>query len=265
MYYLAHAHPPSAASGALRLPAFLPTGLGACLCVVQHSSLVFRSLPSADGSSSGQSEKPPAPLAEIATAQLNARILRITALPAVSKSHGASGDAAEVVAPDQQRLAVLTDHHNPRLIILRHATPAELTADREAEHSEWNKIRTEAVLQLDELARSTAELGLGVWVEEALSASASGKLGDDVGVWKGPRVAVAHTYSGLLKVMPINSGKAPKAAIASGSGEAQGKWSKRQEDEEELMEEDDELDTGASAANGGPLGIANTACAFGVR
>ncbi|PWN51805.1 hypothetical protein IE53DRAFT_313283 [Violaceomyces palustris] len=161
MYYISHAHKSSATIQSLLLPNFLPSGPS--LCLVHHSSLSFLALPGNSSSS--------APLfSQLARFDLNARIISVSAVA--------------------HRLVLLTDHHMPRLIVLRHASAQESSSSRP------NGIITEASLLLDEMARAPAELGLGLWVEQTLA-----NLGAD----SGPRAIVSHTHCGLLRVLPLAS------------------------------------------------------------
>lgn len=163
MYYIHHVHPPSASAQSVYLRRFFPSG--PCLCVVQHTSLSFLSLQAAAQVPS--TPRPVAPLGEIATLPINARILRVAPLPS---------QAAAGVSDD--RLAVLTDHHQPRLIILRYNGAA-------------GRIVTEASLSLDELGRPPAESGLTLEIEGGSHAA----------------FAFTHTYAGILRIARLTGVK----------------------------------------------------------
>ncbi|KAN0061664.1 hypothetical protein ACQY0O_005655 [Thecaphora frezii] len=188
MYYISHLHKPSATLQSLVLPDFLPSG--PCLALVYHSSIAFLALPANHAA-------PPAhhvPLQQITSVDINARILTVQAL--------AADDGA--AARSTKRLVVLTDHHRPRLVVLRHAGGAL------ADHA----ILTEATLLLEEAARTPAELGLGLFVEP-LTATVGVTGGSASGV-RGQRYAAAHTHSGLLRILPIGQ----RALQASSSSQA---------------------------------------------
>ncbi|CAO1624426.1 unnamed protein product [Sympodiomycopsis kandeliae] len=156
-------------STALRFP---------CLAIVKHSCIEFLALPSGIPSSprqhrnkSGLDEQQQlqqgvAPLTVLATVQVNARILNITPFQ----------------AGQQQRLAVLTDHADPRLIIVR-----AVNQRRDGKY----EIRSDYQLPLTDLVRPPAEMGLGAWtVSKKDNASAS---------------IIAHTNTGTLKITPASS------------------------------------------------------------
>ncbi|UZJ56725.1 hypothetical protein CBS101457_006045 [Exobasidium rhododendri] len=182
MYYLHHVHPASASSQSVYLANFLPSG--PCLCRVLHTSLSFVALPDPHASSSSTSASSSStsikPLTEALSLPLNARILRVAVIPASSESGG------------RDRLAVLTDHHQPRLIILNYRDDAIHRADLTDEPSvkvDWTPIDTESVLQLDELGRAAAEGGLNLEVEQGVGAS----------------YLFSHTHTGRLKVASLSA------------------------------------------------------------
>lgn len=154
------------------MPSFLPLPT---LCIVKHSTLEFLALPSPGG----EDEAPL--LAKVAQANFNARVLQVSPL-----SNGT-------------RLAVLTDHHNPRLIVLQAGDAAGQAASSSSSSSttpRFNIVCDRSIL-LDEMTRPPAELGLGVWTVSAPN----------------DEVLVAHVHSGVLKVLP--AGKAKSKAASS--------------------------------------------------
>ncbi|PWN20706.1 hypothetical protein BCV69DRAFT_299186 [Microstroma glucosiphilum] len=159
MQVVTHLHKPSTQLQSAVLPTFLDAEHPS-LCIVKHSSLDFLLLPSAEGSRRATQE----PLGKVAHVDVNARILAVSPFTA----HG------------RERLAILTDHHQPRLLVLEAHPHASAGQD-----AAFN-IVCNATILLDEMARLPAELGLGVWT-----------------VSNGGRQAVvAHTHSGILRVLP---------------------------------------------------------------
>lgn len=194
MYYLHHVHPASASSQSVYLDTFLPSG--PCLCRVLHTTLSFIALSSAassiSSSSSSTSSNTIRPLSEILSVPINARILRVAAIPPQTP-----GGA--------QRLAVLTDHHHPRLIILAYQS-AEQRQQRlggidGSNKVDWTPILTESVLQLDEMGRPAAESGLNIEVEQGPGAS----------------FLFSHTHAGQLKIAPLQSSVFKNVDAASAS------------------------------------------------
>ena len=183
MLYLSHAHKPSTILQSLVLPDFFPSG--PCLAHVHHTSIAFLSLPASQPSSASPSSSPSsapsaaAPLQEIATVDINARIIAVKALASAAGAHGKRHES--------QRLLVLTDHFNPRILVLTHNGASDNHA----------AIATESTLLLDQIARAPAEIGLGLTVEPVASAGPSHFLGQ--------RIAASHTHSGLLRILPILS------------------------------------------------------------
>lgn len=90
-------------------------------------------------------------------------------------------------AGDAQKLAVLTDHHQPRLIILRYQSQSNPHQQQNQTQIDWTPIKTESVLLLDEMGRPAAESGLNVEVEQGPGAS----------------FLFSHTHAGILKVAPL--------------------------------------------------------------
>lgn len=165
MQAITHLHKPSTQLQSLPLPSFLAPDQP-CLCIVKHSSLEFLSLPSVTSPQDAvPSPSDIAPLAPLAHAEFNARILRVSLVGGSS------------------RLAVLTDHHDPRLILLK-SEVASGSAGSSSTKMRYT-IFAEDSLLLDEMAKPAAELGLGVW-----TASANDK-----------EVVVAHTHFGNLKIL----------------------------------------------------------------
>jgi hypothetical protein len=178
MYYLHHVHPASASSQSVYLDSFLPSG--PCLCRVLHTSLSFIALSSAASLSSSSSSNAIRPLSEILTVPINARILRVAAIP--PQEPGGS-----------QRMAVLTDHHQPRLIILAFQSNEQrqqkIGSIDGSNKVDWTPIVTESVLLLDEMGRPAAESGLNIEVEQGPGAS----------------FLFSHTHAGQLKIAPLQS------------------------------------------------------------
>lgn len=161
MQVVTHLHQPSTQLQSVVLPTFLDAQHPS-LCIVKHSALDFLLLPSAESSRHANQ----GPLAKIAHIEINARILAISPFTV----HG------------QDRLAVLTDHHQPRLLVLETHLSTSVGQD-----AAFNVVCNATIL-LDEMARLPAELGLGVWT-----------------VSNGNRQAVlAHTHSGILRVLPTS-------------------------------------------------------------
>lgn len=171
MHYLHHVHAASACAQTVYLSNFLPSG--PCLCRVSHTSLSFIALPSTTSSSTST-----APLSEVLSAPLNARILRVVPIP--------SGEEGVL-----DKIAILTDHHQPRLIILRYRSAQSQEGKSNgntATFNDWTPIETEAVLLLDEMGRPAAESGLNLEIER----------GSD------PAYMISHTHAGILKVVPLS-------------------------------------------------------------
>lgn len=171
MQTITHLHKPSTQLQTITLSSFLDRRQP-CICSVKHSSLEFLALPT-----SPDVAEPTAPitsaLERLALAEFNARILRVSAVKGSTQ------------------LAVLTDHYNPRLILLRcekapHARPFKY------------KIVSERSYLLEEMARPAAELGMGVWT----AATAS------------KEVVVAHTHSGNLKVLSFGESSSSTSVSA---------------------------------------------------
>ena len=175
MLWLSHTHAASASLAAVRLDHWLADG--PCLCVAQHSSLSIVSLTSVHGAPGDTAVYPP--LSCVLRMPLNARILTIQAVPAVAGSDAHRTD----------RIAVLTDHPVPRLLVLRPATAAEV-AQQENKSSPWSRIITEVALDLAEASRPPAELGLGLAIEKAVATSPS-----LASVW-----TVSHVYLSLIHI-----------------------------------------------------------------
>mgnify|MGYP001762182640 CR=1 FL=1 len=195
MLWLSHTHAASASLAAVRLDHWLADG--PCLCVAQHSSLSIVSLTSVHGAPGDTAVYPP--LSCVLRMPLNARILTIQAVPAVAGSDAHRTD----------RIAVLTDHPVPRLLVLRPATAAEV-AQQENKSSPWSRIITEVALDLAEASRPPAELGLGLAIEKAVATSPS-----LASVW-----TVSHVYRGQLQVMPLSQAGAAQDKRVSDVGAA---------------------------------------------
>lgn len=179
MYYLQHVHPASASAQSVYLTNFLPSG--PCLCRVLHTSLSFLSLAPPTASPTPSSSNT-SPLTEVLSVPINGRILRVAPIRTADTSDGKG----------RQRLAVLTDHHQPRLIILRYRhRQAGREKDVDEGKIEWCPIETEAVLLLDEMGRQAAESGLNLAIEQGDGAS----------------FLFSHTHAGILKVVPLQVDK----------------------------------------------------------
>ena len=101
--------------------------------------------------------------------------------------------ALHLFAPPIRATAkVLTDHHQPRLIILRyrHAQAGREKVEDEGK-IQWCPVETEAVLLLDEMGRQAAESGLNLSIEQGDGAS----------------FLFSHTHAGILKVVPLQVDK----------------------------------------------------------
>lgn len=170
MLYLAHAYEPSAILQTLLLPSFLPTG--PCLALVKHSNIEFLSLRAADDTSSASATSLLEPVQAVT---LHARILAAQAITNPSSTQS-----------PRQTLLVLTDHYQPKLI--------SLSASIDPQTGEV-VVTTAATLALDEVARSPAESALSVSVEPHCP----------TGSHSGQRVALAHVYKGIVKVVPLAS------------------------------------------------------------
>lgn len=174
MQAITHLHKPSTQLQAAYLEAFLAPGQP-CLAVVKHSSVEFLALPA---TAPGTNLNPvPQPLDRVARIDLNARVLRVS--PFALKDLPGNGGA--------QALAVLTDHHNPRLIILRAQIPSRPSRDPKQLYN----IRSIASIPLDEMARPPAELSLGVWTAQSPT----------------KQLLLTHTHSGILRAVPVSSAK----------------------------------------------------------
>lgn len=177
MHLISHFHPATASSVSIVLHNFIP-GHPRLLAVVRHTVILLLALPSP--SQDGTAAPSPSNLEifkEVARIELNARIvaLRQVSPPSVP---------AATEKGKQTKLVILTDHHQSRLIVVRYDASKTDTSQ---------PFATEAVLQLEEIARPAAELGMGLAMEEE-GASAQ------------PEYIVSHTHSGLLKVVPIAQG-----------------------------------------------------------
>ncbi|CAO1632797.1 unnamed protein product [Parajaminaea phylloscopi] len=175
MQAITHLHKPSTQLQAVVLPSFLDADQP-CLCIVKHSSLDFLALPTVAGvqGSTKNGLPTPSPLTLLASAEFNARILRVTP------------------AQGHTRLAVLTDHHNPRLLLLR----CEKSRHADGKTS-YAAVVDHSVL-LTEMARPAAELGLGVWTAKGAESEA----------------LVAHTHAGNVRVLSLGAGRKRVAAAA---------------------------------------------------
>ncbi|EPQ28698.1 uncharacterized protein PFL1_04001 [Pseudozyma flocculosa PF-1] len=242
MLYLSHAHKASATLQSLVLPDFLPSGPS--LAVVHHSSIVFLALPRQDKPAPALAPAPAAtqPLQQVASVELNARILAVKSIAAPAPASSPSGTQTQAQpgsAPRPRaasRLLVLTDHHNPRFVVLAHSARPDLGD---------NAILTESTLVLDEPARPPAELGLDLLVEPASLHA------------PGARFAATHTHSGLLRILPIATGGSDK------------KTSARRRSSALPLQHGIETDADTAAVTAiGPandIGRPDTARAFGVR
>lgn len=166
MQAITHLHQPTTQLQSLTLPNFLGDDQP-CLCIVKHSSVEFLALPSVSSSSTSSQ-----PFTKLAQVDLNARVLRVSPL-----SQG-------------KKLAVLTDHHDPRLMLLEAKDRRSSTGVSQLQY----EITASLCVPLDELARPPSELGLGVWTATSGSQEA----------------VLAHTHSGILKVLP-DTGAGPSA------------------------------------------------------
>ncbi|PWN32832.1 uncharacterized protein FA14DRAFT_78463 [Meira miltonrushii] len=173
MYYIHHVHNATASAQSLLLSNFLPSG--PCLCVVKHASLSFLTLAEEDADSA---------LKEVLSVPINGRILRLARIKATEKSSTIASD----------RIAVLTDHHQPRLFVLHYNQTNQgirsVDFDANASSSSaWSPIETKESILLEELGRPAAESGLTLEVEEGI----------------GALYAYCHTHAGKLKVARLKS------------------------------------------------------------
>lgn len=175
MQVITHLHQPSAQSGSVSLPDFLPIPT---LCIVKHSSLEFLALPQSQDATTIAVPL----LSKVATATFNARVLQ------VSPFHNGT------------KLAVLTDHHNPRLIVLRAATSKSKSIGSSSSSAPHYDLLCDRSCLLDEMTRPPADLGLGVWTVTAAPS--------------GDEVVIAHVHSGVLKVLPVGKATGAKSQIA---------------------------------------------------
>lgn len=166
MHAVTHLQRPTTQLQSVHLPAFL-SPKQPCLAIVRHSSIDFLALPGGDGgdgSGGDNGAATPPPLSTLATVEINARVLRIAPYDGGAHAHA-------------QRLAVLTDHHDPRLIILR--------AHYNAATRQYRVVSTYRTL-LNDPVRPPAEMGIGLW-------HVAGSTQDFL---------IAHTHSGTLRVIP---------------------------------------------------------------
>lgn len=169
MLYVSHVQEASSSIQSVALESFLidsDSSRVACVCQVQHSSLIFKSHPT-------ESTKDAIPLSTITSLKLNSRILSVHPVPS-NQQH------------PQQDLVILTDHHNPRLLRIR---ASAINSPSSTQSSTQWAFQTITTLRIEHLARSSAESALELAVEPATS----------------PRVAISHTHSGVLNVLPLSS------------------------------------------------------------
>lgn len=190
MLYVAHAHEASAIVQTLVLPRFLPTG--PCLALVRHSSIDLLSL--ATQADTESSRNAAAGLLEtVHTVSVHARILSVQLV----------ADPARPSDALAQTLLVLTDHYQPRLIALS-ASLDPASGDIQ--------VTTKATLALDEAARSPAEAALTICSEPSTPATPATPASPP----SGQRIAIAHIYKGILKVVPLTK---PQPSVAHHDGD----------------------------------------------
>ncbi len=190
MLYVAHAHEASAIVQTLVLPRFLPTG--PCLALVRHSSIDLLSL--ATQADTESSRNAAAGLLEtVHTVSVHARILSVQLV----------ADPARPSDALAQTLLVLTDHYQPRLIALS-ASLDPASGDIQ--------VTTKATLALDEAARSPAEAALTICSEPSTPATPATPASPP----SGQRIAIAHIYKGILKVVPLTK---PQPSVAHPDGD----------------------------------------------
>lgn len=188
MQAVTHLHQPSAELQAVYLNRLL-RWRHPCLAVVRHSSIDILALPRPEDAKRKRNPEDAhlwhsaEPLTKTASWDFNARILGVSVIETCW------------VDEEQQALAVLTDHHNPRLLILSTSCPHDSVPK--------TSLPCEPI-SLDEMARSPAEMGLGVW-------TAYGPHRDDYAV-------LTHTHVGVLKVFPLghDSVKGYKSDLKAG-------------------------------------------------
>lgn len=173
MYYIHHVHNATASAQSLLLPNFLPSG--PCLCVVKHTSLSFLTLAEEDVDSV---------LKEVLSVPINGRILRVARVKLEEQNSTIASD----------RIAVLTDHHQPRLFVLHYNQTNKGIRSvnfgaNNSSSSAWSPIETQESILLEELGRPAAESGLTLEVEEGI----------------GARYAYCHTHAGKLKIARLRS------------------------------------------------------------
>lgn len=163
MLYVSHVHSASSSIQSLILDSFLPSN---------HESIQAEAIPclcqvnhdSLQFLSLNQLQLQP-----ITSLKLNSRILSISSVP--------SNPSTSTSTPGQD-LLILTDHHNPRLIRVR--------AKASTSNQSWT-FETISSFRIEHLARPPAETALQLSVDPLLN----------------PRVAISHSHSGLLNVLPL--------------------------------------------------------------
>ncbi len=185
MHLVSHLHQASAAVASAVLDDFLLPEHPRVLAVVQHTRIVLLSLPAATPPPSPQTSSSEAEssglLSEVGRIELNARILAIRAVSSGPTSSASSSDAR-----GKTRLVILTDHHLPRLVVVRY--------DAEQGRQTGQPFITESTLPLEEITRPCAELGLGLTLEDIWPGSSSHAA---------PEYLLSHTHSGMMQVVPI--------------------------------------------------------------
>lgn len=177
MLYVSHVHCASSSIQTLQLDSFLLQSDSAkvpSLCQVKHDSLIFSAHPIKSTDTSASSSNTSGPITSL---KLNSRILSIQSIPSNLRN-------------EQQDLLILTDHHNPRLLRIRAQAVTSTISTSNRRFTTW-QFQTISTLRIEHLARSPAESALELVVEPISSISA-------------PRVAVSHTHSGVLNVLPLS-------------------------------------------------------------
>ncbi|KDN44089.1 hypothetical protein K437DRAFT_257225 [Tilletiaria anomala UBC 951] len=193
MHVISHLQQPTASYSSLLVRDLIPAH-PTLLAVVQHTNAIFLALPSgSNAADDGQVLK------EVIRLELNARIVALRSIPAPASptSSTSANDVSHL-----SRLAILTDHHSPRLLIVRYDQHVHGSQQR------YNPFVTESVLPLDEIALPAAELGIGLFLEDLIDSMVAPAVAGAVGARaasRHPPYIASHTHSGLLKVVPLAS------------------------------------------------------------